>query len=107
MPLDHTVLRSKASPRIREEAQIEVQAEARARARAQGLAEEWAQGWMEGWAEGWAQGRAQNILRVLDLHGFDITADTRDRILRCTDLDDLDRWFDHALIVTGLVDPFV
>lgn len=51
----------------------------------------------EGRAEGKAEGKAEVIIRLLERRGLQISADDRDRITGCTDLDVLDTWFDRAI----------
>ncbi|MDY7228220.1 Rpn family recombination-promoting nuclease/putative transposase [Hyalangium rubrum] len=62
------------------------------------------QGWLKGLAEGQAKGRAEGVLRILATRGVQVDDTTRQRILACTDLATLDRWFDRALAATRLSD---
>ncbi|HSP77103.1 MAG TPA: transposase, partial [Myxococcaceae bacterium] len=57
-------------------------------------------------AEGRAEGRAEYVLRILAARGVRVDARSRRRILECTDLATLDRWFDRALSATRLSDLF-
>jgi hypothetical protein len=41
-------------------------------------------------------GEARAVLTVLDARGVAVTADIRDRILDCTDVDQLDTWLRRA-----------
>lgn len=50
------------------------------------------------------RGRAECILRILDKRRISVDARTRGRILACTDLERLDRWFDQALTATSIED---
>jgi len=63
------------------------------RLRAEGRKE----GRIEGRAEGLAKGRADGVLRILAVRGVRLDDESRQRILGCTDLRTLDRWFDRAL----------
>ena len=42
--------------------------------------------------------KAEDVLKIIDARGIDVTADQRERISSCTDIDQLDEWFDSALI---------
>lgn len=61
-------------------------------------------GMERGMEKGRAQGRAEGILRILAARGVQVDEPTRQRILACTDLPTLDRWFDCALNATRLSD---
>jgi hypothetical protein len=52
--------------------------------------------------QGLARGRAEDILRLLAARGVSVQEEARQRILACTDLALLDRWFDRALNATSL-----
>jgi len=61
------------------------------------------------WAEemierGVQKGRAEYILRTLTARGVHVDETSRQRILSCTDVATLDRWFDRALNATTLSD---
>jgi predicted transposase YdaD len=56
----------------------------------------------EGLAQGVARGRAESIVRILTARGVPVDEAARQRILTCTDLATLDRWFDRALNATSL-----
>ena len=60
------------------------------------------QGLAQGLAQGRAVGRAEDILRILAARGMHVDEESRQRILTCTDLATLDRWFDKALNATTL-----
>ncbi|MER6065637.1 hypothetical protein ABT167_31640 [Streptomyces sp. NPDC001792] len=68
---------------------------------AEGRAEGRAKGRVEGRAEGRAKARAEDILRILDVRGIEISGADRDRVMCCEDLDALGVWFDRALTVTS------
>ena len=77
--------------------------------RAEELMGTWAEemierGVQKGLAKGLTQGRAEYILRILTARGVHVDEAARQRILTCTDLDTLDRWFDRALNATTLSD---
>lgn len=52
----------------------------------------------EGKAEGRMEGIATSILRFLEIRGIAVSPDQRQEILRCTDLDRLNRWLDQAAL---------
>ena len=60
----------------------------------------YAVGLAEGIAQGKAKGRARNILRILESRGLSPTRTQRELIQGCTDLDQLDTWFDRSLTAT-------
>jgi hypothetical protein len=68
----------------------------------QGLARGRDEGRREGQQQGLIQGRAEGILRILDARGVQVDEAARQRILTCTDLATLDRWFDKSLNATTL-----
>ena len=51
----------------------------------------------KGKTEGKAEGRARSLLDILELRGFDVPMEVRDRIMTCTDLTLLDAWFKRSL----------
>ncbi len=63
-----------------------------------------AQGREQGLAEGRLRGRAESLLRILGARGVQVGEEAQQRILTCTDLATLDRWFDRALNATCLAD---
>jgi predicted transposase YdaD len=62
------------------------------------------QGWLQGLAEGEAKGEAKAVLKLLAARGLQVDETTCQRILACTNLATLDRWFDRALKATRLSD---
>ncbi|MFY9822316.1 MAG: hypothetical protein WAM82_13115 [Thermoanaerobaculia bacterium] len=57
-----------------------------------------AQGEVRGKAQGRAQGKAEAILSVLETRGIAVTEAQREEVLRCGDLDRLDRWLRRATL---------
>jgi hypothetical protein len=49
-------------------------------------------------------GRTEAVLRILAARGVHVGDEARQRIVTCTDLATLDRWFDRALNATALSD---
>ncbi len=62
------------------------------------------QGREEGLAQGLTRGRAEYILRILAARGVQVDEAARERILTCTDVATLDRWFERSLNATTLSD---
>ncbi|WP_309887921.1 Rpn family recombination-promoting nuclease/putative transposase [Archangium sp.] len=62
------------------------------------------QGRQQGLQQGQAKGHAESVLRLLAARGVPVTEEARQRILTCTDLATLDRWFDRALTASTLSD---
>ncbi|HZH16181.1 MAG TPA: hypothetical protein VE057_17660 [Archangium sp.] len=60
------------------------------------------QGRLKGLEQGRAQGRAEDVLRILAARGLLVSEQARLRILSCTDVALLDRWFDRALTAPSL-----
>jgi hypothetical protein len=60
------------------------------------------QGREEGLAQGLTRGRAEDVLRILTARGVHADDATRQRILTCTDVATLDRWFERSLNATTL-----
>jgi len=57
-----------------------------------------AKGKAEGKAEGLAEGMAESILKILEARGVAVSPLQREEILRCADLDRLDRWVRRATL---------
>ncbi|GAB3172514.1 hypothetical protein [Streptomyces incanus] len=58
-------------------------------------------------AEGRVEGRVEDILRLLDGRGVEVSAEERERIAGCGDLDMLDVWFTRAITATSAAEVFV
>ncbi|MFJ8538829.1 hypothetical protein [Streptomyces sp. NPDC093591] len=56
--------------------------------------------------EGRAQRASEDILRILDRRGINISDDDRRRIMSCDDLDVLGRWFDRAITAESTTEVF-
>lgn len=67
-----------------------------------GLQQGLARGREEGLAQGLIRARADGILRILAARGVQVDEEARQRILTCTDMATLDRWFDKSLNATSL-----
>lgn len=60
----------------------------------------------QGRAEGEADGEAKALLRVLAARRIAVSDDARDRIMGCTDIDQLERWLDRAVSVSSVEELF-
>jgi hypothetical protein len=56
--------------------------------------------------QGKAQAKAEDVIKILDARGIELAGEQRDQVTSCTDLDQLDRWFDRALAATTAADVF-
>ncbi|QSQ19967.1 Rpn family recombination-promoting nuclease/putative transposase [Pyxidicoccus parkwayensis] len=72
-----------------------------------GLQQGMARGREEGLAQGLTRARAEDILRILAAHGVQVDEATRQRVLTCTDMATLDRWFDKSLNAATLTSVLV
>ena len=60
----------------------------------------------EGKTEGRVEGEAKGILFVLEVRGIPVSADVRERITTCTDLDRIDAWLERSRTVARAEDLF-
>ncbi len=74
--------------------------------REEGRQEGWQKGLAQGEVRGLIRGRAEAILRLLAARGLEVDEVAQYRILTCTTLATLDRWFDNALNATTVADVF-
>jgi hypothetical protein len=64
------------------------------------------QGIAEGEARGKAEGKAEDVLKLLDARGLDLTDDQRQQVSSSTDPAQLDRWFDRAITASTAAEVF-
>ena len=55
---------------------------------------------------GKVEAKTEAILKILTKRGVSITEAHRERILECSDLAELDRWFDRALTAVAIDELF-
>lgn len=60
----------------------------------------------QGHEEGRAEGEARALLGFLEARGIGVPDDARERIMRCTDLDQLETWVRRAVTVSTVEDLF-
>src|SRR5690606_11541479 len=77
-----------------------------ARSMAEGMAEGRAKGRAEGRAEGRADGEARGLLAVLGARGSPVPDDARERIIRCTDVKQLETWVRRAATADSVAELF-
>jgi flagellar biosynthesis/type III secretory pathway protein FliH len=77
-----------------------------AKGRAEGRAEGEARGEAKGRAEGEARGEARSLLTVLDARGLVVSAEQKERITTCTDLELLGRWLRKAVTARSAEELF-
>ncbi len=65
-----------------------------------------AEGRVEGRVEGQAEGEAKAVLRMLDARGIAVPEDVRERIIKCSDLDQLDTWVIRAATANTIENLF-
>lgn len=64
--------------------------------------------WVRGWiAHGESLGEAKAILMVLETRGLEVSDETRERILACTDQETLESWIHKAVTVRSVEELFV
>ena len=59
-----------------------------------------------GFADGFAKGATRAVLAYLSARGIDVPEAARDRIRRCTDLEQLDTWISRVVTVTTVDELF-
>ena len=64
------------------------------------------QGLEEGREQGLEQGKAEYLIKIIDARRIAMTDQERQQVTSCTDLTQLDQWFDRALTATTAADIF-
>jgi hypothetical protein len=64
------------------------------------------QGREQGREQGAARARAQDVLKVLDSRGLQSGAEQRAQIVASAGLEQLDRWFERALLASSVDEVF-
>jgi hypothetical protein len=59
---------------------------------------------LEGKDEGKVESKAEDVLKILDLRGIEVSPAHREQIASCTDLDVLNTWFAKAVTATSIAD---
>ncbi|MBB4931898.1 hypothetical protein F4561_002718 [Lipingzhangella halophila] len=63
-------------------------------------------GLVAGVAVGLAEGEAASVLKILRARGVPVPEEARERIMGCSDLEQLDTWLKRALTATSTDDLF-
>ncbi|WP_046468322.1 hypothetical protein [Allosalinactinospora lopnorensis] len=58
------------------------------------------------YGQGMAEGEAKGVVAVLAARGIPVSKEVRERILTCTDLDQVDTWLQRALTAKTVDDLF-
>lgn len=64
------------------------------------------QGRRQGMEQGAAKAKAEDVLKIIDARAIDVTAEQREQVSSCTDITQLDEWFDSALTAETAADVF-
>ena len=68
---------------------------------------EWKSDFIEGFVQqGEVKAKSEDVLKIIDARGIHVTAEQRDRVASCTDIAQLDQWFDSALTAQVAADIF-
>jgi hypothetical protein len=60
----------------------------------------------KGLEQGLEQAKSEYVLKALDKRGLELTMEQREQVSACTDLAQLDQWFDRALTAATTADVF-
>jgi flagellar biosynthesis/type III secretory pathway protein FliH len=76
----------------------------------QGLQKGMQQGLQKGMQQGLQRGevkaKSEDVLKVIDSRAINVTAEEREQVASCTDIAQLDEWFDSALTAETAADIF-
>jgi hypothetical protein len=64
------------------------------------------QGMQQGMRQGAVQAKAEDVIKIIDARAIDVTAEQRDQVSSCSDIAQLDEWFDRALTAQTAADIF-
>jgi hypothetical protein len=72
---------------------------------------EWKSDFIEGFVQqglqqGAVQAKSEDVLKIIDARAIDATAEQREQVSSCTDIAQLDKWFDRALTAGTAADIF-
>jgi hypothetical protein len=63
-------------------------------------------GLQEGMEQGAVMAKSEAVLKIIDSRAIDVTAEQRNQVSSCTDIAQLDEWFDSALAADTAADIF-
>ena len=64
------------------------------------------EGVQEGLHKGAVKAKSEAVLKVTDARAINLTAEQREQVSSCTDIAQLDEWFDSALVAVTAADIF-
>jgi hypothetical protein len=68
---------------------------------------EWKSDFIDGYVhQGEVKAKAEDVLKIIDARAIDATAEQGDQVSSCTDIAQLDKWFDRALTADTAADIF-
>ena len=72
----------------------------------EGLQKGMQQGLQQGLQQGEIKAKSEGVLKVIDSRAINLTAEQREQVTSCTDIAQLDEWFDSALTADTAADIF-
>ena len=72
----------------------------------QGLERGLERGLQQGLRQGAVKAKAEAVLKIIDAREIDVTPEQRDQVSSCSDIAQLDEWFDRALTAQTPADIF-
>jgi flagellar biosynthesis/type III secretory pathway protein FliH len=63
-------------------------------------------GMQQGMQQGAVKAKSEAVLKIIDARAIDVTAEQCDQVSSCTDIAQLDQWFDSALTAQTVSDIF-
>ena len=68
---------------------------------------EWKSDFIEGFVQqGEVKAKSEDVLKIIDSRAINVTAEQREQVASCTDIAQLDEWFDSALTAETAADIF-
>jgi len=68
---------------------------------------EWKSDFIEGFVQqGEVKAKSEAVLKIIDSRAIKVTAEQREQVASCTDIAQLDQWFDSALTAETAADIF-
>jgi hypothetical protein len=64
------------------------------------------QGLQQGMEQGVVKAKSADVLKIIDARAIGVTAEQREQVASCTDIAQLDEWFDSALRANTAADIF-
>src|SRR3984957_1378714 len=72
----------------------------------EGLQKGMQQGMQQGMQRGAVKAKSEDVLKIIDSRAINVTAEQREQVTSCTDIAQLDEWFDSALTAERAADIF-